>query len=360
MTDARAGAAQEPAGAAAVAASRASIADRRSRASRVIRVSVVLAVLIVLVSAVSLSLGAAAVAPGDILAALVGRADRLTQFVILELRLPRLLAAVLVGGCLGLSGALIQSIARNPLASPDIIGITASASATGAIALVWFGLTGLALSGVVVAGTLVAALVIYLLAWRGGISGYRFVLIGIGFAAIAGAIVSYVLTTAALTDVQQALVWLTGSINSVDPVALTVLAVSAVVLVPCALLLGRPLSALGLGDDTAAAVGVQVERTRLLVVLVAVALAAVAVSVAGPIAFVAFLSAPIARRLVGRGSLALVPSALVGALVLVVSDIVAQFAVPDVAFPVGVVTGVVGAPYLLWLLTRTNRIGRGG
>ncbi len=114
------------------------------------------------------------------------------------------------------------------------------------------------------------------------------------------------------------------------------------------------------GDDTAAAVGVRVERTRLLVVLVAVALAAVAVSVAGPIAFVAFLSAPIARRLVGRGSLALVPSALVGALVLVISDIVAQFAVPDVAFPVGVVTGIVGAPYLLWLLTRTNRIGRGG
>lgn len=341
-------------------AGRASTADRRSRASRVVTVSVVLAVLILLVSAVSLSLGAAAVAPGDILAALVGRADRLTQFVILDLRLPRLLAAVLIGGCLGLSGALIQSIARNPLASPDIIGITASASATGSIALVWFGLTGLALSGVVVAGTLIAALFIYLLAWRGGISGYRFVLIGIGFAAVAGGIVSYVLTTAALTDVQEALVWLTGSINSVDPVALAVLGVSTVVLVPCALLLSRPLAALGLGDDTAAAVGVRVERTRLLVVLVGVALAAVAVSVGGPIAFVAFLAAPIARRLVGHGSLALVPSALVGALVLVVSDIVAQFAVPDVAFPVGVVTGVVGAPYLLWLLTRTNRTGRGG
>ena len=125
-----------------------------------------------------------------------------------------------------------------------------------------------------------------------------------------GGLVSYVLTTSDLRDVQQALVWITGSLNNVDPAALTVLAVSAAVLVPCALLLGRPLAALGLGDDTAAAIGVRTERTRVLIVIVAVALAAVAVAVAGPIAFVAFVAAPIARRLVGRGSLALV---LVGA-----------------------------------------------
>lgn len=352
-----------PAGSAPIAASGAAAAvraDRRARRARELRVALILAALIIVVAAVSLCLGAAAVSPGEILAALVGQADRLTQFVILELRLPRLLAAVLVGGCLGLSGALFQSVARNPLASPDIIGITASASATGAIALVLFGMTGLALSGVVLAGTLVAALIIYLLAWRSGISGYRFVLIGIGFAALCSGLVSYVLTRAKLTDVQQALVWITGSLNSVDTVALMVLGMSAVILVPAALLLGRPLSALGLGDDAAAAIGVRVERTRVLVVFVGVALAAVAVATAGPVAFVALVGAPIARRLIGRGSLALVPSALVGALVLVVSDIVAQFAIPGVSFPVGVVTGIVGAPYLIWLLVRTNRTGLGG
>lgn len=349
------------AGPPSIAASAAvSAADRHRRRGRAFRVAVVLAVLVVLLGAVSLTLGAAGVAPVDVLAALVGRADRITSFVILELRLPRLVAGALVGACLGLSGALIQSVARNPLASPDIIGITASASAAGAIGLVWFGLAGLALSGVVLAGTLVAAFLIYLLAWRGGVSGYRFVLVGIGFAALCTGVVSYVLTRADLRDVQQALVWLTGSLNSVDPVALAVLGAATVVLVPCALLLGRPLAGLGLGDDTAAGIGVHPERTRILVVGVAVALAAFAVAVAGPVAFVAFLSAPIARRLVGRGSLALVSSALVGALVLVASDIVAQFAVPGVIFPVGVVTGIVGAPYLLWLLTRTNRIGRGG
>ncbi len=334
--------------------------DRRRRRGRAARVSVLLAALVFVVSAVSLTFGAAGVAPVDVLAALVGRADPLTSFVILDLRLPRLLAAVLVGACLGLSGALFQSVARNPLASPDIIGITTSASATGAVALVWFGVTGLALSGIVFVGTLVAAVLIYLLAWRNGVSGYRFVLVGIGFAAICAGLVSYVLARADLRDVQQALVWITGSLNSVDDVSLTVLAVSAVVLVPAALLAGRPLTALGLGDDVAAGIGVRPERTRIVSIAVGVALAAVAVSVAGPIAFVALLAAPVARRLVGRGSLVLVPAALVGALVLVVSEVVAQFAVPGVVFPVGVVTGIVGAPSLLWLLTRTNRIGRGG
>lgn len=334
--------------------------DRRHGRRRALRVSLVLAAVLIVVGAVSLTLGAAGVAPADVLAALVGRADRLTSFVILELRLPRLVAGALVGACLGMSGALIQSMARNPLASPDIIGITAAASATGSIALVWFGLTGLALSGIVLAGTLVAAALIYVLAWRRGVSGYRFVLIGIGIAAFCGGIVSYVLTRADLRDVQQALVWLTGSLNSVDPAALAVLAVGTVVLLPCALVVGRPLGALTLGDDLAAGLGVRPERTRLLVVAVAVALAAIAVAVAGPVSFVAFLAAPIARRLLGRGSLALVPSALLGALIVVVSDIAAQFAIPGVSLPVGVVTGIVGAPYLLWLLARTNRIGRGG
>ncbi|WP_374010042.1 FecCD family ABC transporter permease [Leifsonia sp. LS-T14] len=354
---ARTGTAAAPAAAGILAAVH---RDRKHGRARALRVSIVLAALVVVVSAVSLTLGAASVAPVDVLAALIGRADRLTSFVILDLRLPRLLAGTLVGACLGLSGALIQSVARNPLASPDIIGITAAASATGSIALIWFGLTGLALSGIVLAGTLVAAALIYVLAWRNGVSGYRFVLVGIGIAAFCGGVVSYVLTRADITDVQQALVWITGSLNTVDPSALLVLAVGTAVLVPCALLVGRPLGALSLGDDLASGLGVRPERTRLAVVAVAVALAAIAVAVAGPVSFVAFLAAPIARRLLGRGSLALVPSALLGALILVVSDIAAQFAIPGVVLPVGVVTGIVGAPYLLWLLARTNSVGRGG
>ncbi|GAA4848639.1 iron chelate uptake ABC transporter family permease subunit [Luteimicrobium xylanilyticum] len=333
---------------------------RRARRARQVRVGVVLALLVAVACGVSLCLGEAAVAPLDVLRALVGQADVLTRFVIFDLRLPRLETGLLVGACLGVSGGLLQSVVRNPLASPDIVGITQAASAAGVIGIVGFSLGGLALSGLVLVGALAAALLVYALAWRAGLSGYRFVLVGIGVAAVASAIVSYVLTRSAVTDVREALVWLTGSLNGAGGDRLSVLAVAALVLLPLAWVQGPRLAQLELGDDTAAALGVGVERTRGLAVLTAVALAAVAVAAAGPVTFVALVSAPIARRLVASGAPALVCSALVGALVVVVADGVAQFAVPGTIYPVGVVTGIVGAPYLLWLLTRTNRAGRGG
>lgn len=333
---------------------------RRTRRSRQVRVGVVLGVLVVLACAVSLCVGPAHVGPLDVARALVGQADPVARFVIWDLRLPRLVTAVLVGGCLALSGAVFQSVVRNPLASPDLVGITAAASATGAVAIVWFGLTGLALSGVVLAGAVAAAVVIFLLAWRSGMSGYRFVLVGVGVAALGTALTSYVMTRSSITDVRTVLVWLTGSLDQAGGTSLLVLAVSAAVLVPLVLAQSGRLATLELGDDAAAALGVRVELARGLVVLTAVGLAAVAVAAAGPITFVALVSAPIARRLVASGAPALVASALVGALVVVLSDLVAQFAVPGTTFPVGVVTGIVGAPYLLWLLARTNRAGRGG
>jgi iron complex transport system permease protein len=333
---------------------------RRARRSRQVRVGVVLGVLVLVACGISLCLGEAAVAPVDVLRALVGQADELTRFVILDLRLPRLETAVLVGACLGVSGGLLQSVVRNPLASPDVVGITEAASAAGVIGIVWFSLSGVALSGLVLVGALAAALLVYALAWRSGLSGYRFVLVGIGVAAVASAVVSYVLTRSAVTDVREAMVWLTGSLNGAGGDRLSVLAVASLVLLPLAWLQGPRLAQLELGDETAAALGVGVERTRGLAVLTSVALAAVAVAAAGPVTFVALVSAPIARRLVASGAPALVCSALVGALVVVVSDGVAQFAVPGTTYPVGVVTGIVGAPYLLWLLTRTNRAGQGG
>jgi iron complex transport system permease protein len=169
-----------------------------------------------------------------------------------------------------------------------------------------------------------------------------------------------VLTRASITDVREALMWLAGSLDGAGGTELAILAISAAVLLPLAGLQSGRLEVLELGDDAAAALGVRVELARGLAILTAVALAAVAVAAAGPITFVALVAAPISRRLVGTGAPVLVSSALVGALVVVASDMIAQFAVPGVSFPVGVVTGIVGAPYLLWLLTRTNRVGRGG
>ncbi|KOX14254.1 iron ABC transporter [Nocardiopsis sp. NRRL B-16309] len=309
---------------------------------------------------VGVSVGQASVSLPELLDLLTGRADQVTRFVLIELRLPRLLTAVVTGACLGLSGALLQTIVRNPLASPDIVGITHSASAAGVLGVVYLGLSGLALAGFVSLGALAAAMAIYLLAWRHGVAGYRLLLVGIGVAALSTSAVSWVLTQSDIRDAQVALTWITGSLARADWPTLNPLlgcfAVLLAVLVP----LGGRLRSLELGDDSATSLGVPAERSRLWLLLASVGLAASAVAVAGPVAFVALVSAPIARRTVRSGRLALLPAALIGALIMLASDLLAQFTIPDVTLPVGVVTGIVGAPYLLWLLMRTNRSGAGG
>ncbi|WP_370247092.1 FecCD family ABC transporter permease [Nocardioides sp.] len=280
-------------------------------------------------------------------------------FIVRELRLPRALTAVLVGAAFGVSGAIFQGLARNPLASPDIIGITAGSSAAAVFLIVVAQATGTALALGALAGGLLTAVAIYLLAWRRGVASARLILVGIGVSAVLSAVTSYLLTRAEIYEAQQATVWLTGSLNArgwdhVRPVGLALL-----VLVPTALVLTRHLRVLQLGDDTARALGARVEQARLGLVLVAVGLASVATAAAGPVAFVAFVSAPIARRLV-RTPLTIVPAGLVGAVLVVLADLLARRAVAPTELPVGVVTGLVGAPYLIWLLARSHRIGSGG
>lgn len=307
----------------------------------------------------SVSLGEFPVPLLDVPAAMLGYGDPGAVFVVFELRLPRALCAVLVGGAFGLSGSIFQSLARNPLASPDIIGITAGASAIAVMLIVVGQLSGPILSVGALAGALVTAVAIYLLAWRHGVSSYRLVLVGIGCAAILGAVTSYLLTRAEIHDAQRAAVWLAGSLHGrgwehVEPLAWALL-----VLVPATVALVPALRMLQLGDDTAQGLGLRVETFRALLLFVAVALAAVATAAAGPIAFVAFVAAPIARRLV-RSPLTVIPAAMVGAVLLLVADLVAGRIFSPVELPVGIVTGIIGAPYLIWLLARTNRIGSGG
>lgn len=334
--------------------------DLRRRNARRSVVLLVLGAVAVVLAVTALCVGAAGVGPFDVVRSLVGHGTTLTDFVVLQLRLPRVAAAVVVGMCFGMSGAIFQSLLRNPLASPDILGVSASASAAGIVGIVSFGLSGPSLSTVTFAGSLVAALAIYALAWRGGVTGYRFILIGIGIQAMATSAVSYVLTRGDIKDVQQALVWLTGSLNSVTWTAVRTAVVAGGVLAAVALTQSRRLLTLSLDDDTATALGVRPERSRLALLVLAVGLAAVGVATAGPVAFVAFLAPPVARRLRGDGRPALLTSGLVGAVIVQASDLVAQHALPGTLLPAGVVTGLLGGPYLLWLLTRTNRVGRGG
>ncbi|WP_328912145.1 MULTISPECIES: FecCD family ABC transporter permease [unclassified Streptomyces] len=329
----------------------------KARSSAVAAVLVL--VLFVLLCA-SLSVGSFRIPVPDVLRTLAGHGDASTDFIVLKVRMPRAVTGIAAGAAFGLSGAIFQTLIRNPLASPDVIGITAGASAAAVTAIVVFGLSGSSVSVVAVTGAIVTALAIYLLAWRRGVTGYRLVLVGIGVSAALSSVVSFLLTRADIYTAEQALLWLTGSLNGADWTRARTLLLCLAPLLPAAFLAARALPALGLGDDTAKGLGVRVERSRLLLIVTGVCLAAVATAAAGPVAFVAFLAGPVARRLVhGRGP-ALVLSTLTGAVIMLGCDFAGAHLLGPTEFPVGVITGVLGAPGLLWLLARANRVGQGG
>ncbi|WP_053616521.1 iron chelate uptake ABC transporter family permease subunit [Nocardiopsis sp. NRRL B-16309] len=329
---------------------------RVRRTARRTAVLSVLAALIVALFATSLMVGRTFYPPADVVAVILGEQVPGASFTVGTLRLPRAVLAVAAGLCFGLGGVTFQTMLRNPLASPDIIGISSGASAAAAFAIVVFSLGRTQVSVVAIAAGLAVALAVYGLAFRDGVVGTRLILIGIGIAAMLDSITAYVLSRAAEWDLQEALRWLTGSLNGTTWEEAVPVVLALAVLAPVLLSQARNLSALRLGDDTASALGVRVEATRVVVIVVAVGLIAFATAAAGPIAFVAFLAGPIAARVVGPGGSPLVPAALVGALLVLVADLVGQYAL-GIRYPVGVVTGVLGAPYLIYLIIRTNRVG---
>jgi iron complex transport system permease protein len=345
--------------AAVVGTARATIAAARARGRRrhalVIAITVTLAIGLALTA---LSLGAAGVTPDRVLAALVGGGDKVDRFVVLNLRLPRILAALLVGAAFALAGAVFQSTLRNPLASPDILGIAQGASLGAVWAILGLGIGGAAVAGLAFAGAALVAIVIWLAAWRQGLHGIRFVLVGVGMSYVCGSTVAWLLARSDVRQAQTALHWTVGSVGDVRGPELGVLVIGVAVCAVGIAFASRVLRPLALGDDHAAALGVRVNAGRVLLLLLAVALVATATSVAGPIAFVALIAPAVARSLVGGGGAALWSSMAVGALLVLAADVIGQFAFPGFTAPVGIVTGVIGAPYLLWLLARTERTSR--
>jgi ABC-type enterobactin transport system permease subunit len=329
---------------------------------RAVAVPVVAAVLLVLVSAVSLGRGDFPIGIGDVLRTLVGAGDDGQRFVVVQLRAPRIVVGALVGLALGMAGALFQTFSRNPLASPDILGVTEGAS-LGAVAAIVIGgggsTAGAALGSIGVPlaallGALVAGGLLFALAWRSGIDGYRMVLVGIALWAGFTALTDWLLTDAEIHDAASAYVWLTGSLNARTWDQARPLGVTVAVLVPPALLTSRALGALQFGDDTARGLGVRVTGVQGAVVLIAIGLTAAAVAAAGPVAFVALVVPQIAVRLTGGPRPPLLATGLVGALLVVGADLVARTVLPE-ALPVGILTAAIGAPYLLWLLVRGRR-----
>lgn len=331
-------------------------AGRRARVRRARLVTGVLALTVIGLLFVSLMVGKTFYPLGDVLRVLSGQTVPGTSFTVGELRLPRAATALLTGAAFGLAGVTFQSLLRNPLASPDIIGISWGASASAVGAIVVFGLTGPAVSVAALVGALLTVGAVYGLSIAGGFAGTRLILIGIGVAAMLSSLVSYVLAKASQWDVAAALQWLTGSLADASWPQLVPLAAAMAVLLPALVVNSRNLAVLTLGDDSAAGLGTRVDAARLVFILGAVLLLAFATAAAGPISFVAFMSGPIAVRLVGPGSSPLIPSALVGSTLVLAGDLVGQYALGH-RYPVGVVTGVLGAPFLIYLLIRVNRAG---
>ena len=323
-------------------------------------VLVVLAALVVLLALAmaGLLIGDYPLNLGQALRALFGvGGDPLAQFFVRGQRAPRVLAALLVGAALAVSGAIFQSLSDNPLGSPDVIGFTTGSASGALIAIIVIG-AGPAetAAGALLAGGVTAA-VVYLLAWRRGLTGGRLVLVGIGIAAVLQGLNNLLLVRASLTSAQTAAQWLAGSFNATGWPRVLLLGAALVVLLPAAALLARPLGAMVLGDDLAAALGVRVERSRTLLVVVGVALVAVATATAGPIGFIALAAPQIARRLTRSSAVGFGSAAVVGAGLVLASDLVAQRLFAPTQLAVGVVTGVLGGGYLIWLLGSQWRKG---
>ncbi|WP_192900692.1 FecCD family ABC transporter permease [Microbacterium sp. RG1] len=331
-------------------------AGRRRRRRRWIVVTSALAAIAIIVYALSLMLGQTLYSPAEVWAVLTGQRVPGASFTVGELRLPRATTALLTGLCFGMGGVVFQTMLRNPLASPDVIGISSGASAAAVTGIVVLGLGETSVSFLATGAALAAALLIYLLAYKRGGSGARLILIGIGVAAICNSVISYVISRAAEWDLQTAMRWITGNLNDASWAKVLPLAAVMVLVVPALLFLSRDLELLRVGDEAASALGVRVERSRLLLIVAAVCLLAFATAAAGPISFVAFLAGPIAVRILGPVGSPVIPAGLVGAVLVLVSDFIAQYAL-GTRLPVGVVTGVLGAPYLVYLLIRSSRAG---
>ncbi|OSZ57716.1 hypothetical protein OQI_25710 [Streptomyces pharetrae CZA14] len=325
---------------------------------RAVTVVVLLLVAALAASVLLIGTGDFPIAAGDVLKTLLGGGDAGQQFIVNELRLPRVLVGLLVGASLGLGGALFQAISRNPLGSPDILGLGQGATAGALVVIVLFSGSASEVTMGALVGGLVTGLSIYVLAWKRGVHGYRLVLVGIGISAIVTAVNGYLMTKADLVDASRALVWMTGSLSGRDWAQVWPLVALCAVLVPLVLANARGLRMMEMGDDISHALGVRVERVRMLLMVSAVLLTAAATAAAGPVSFVALTAPQLARRLTRSPGPNLLPSLCMGAALLVTADWVSQRLFGADQLPVGVVTGVVGGVYLLWLLVTERRAGR--
>lgn len=322
-------------------------------------VCAVLAVVTLTTAAWALTLGAYPLAPGTVWAVLTGELTGapetgFARTVVVQWRAPRAIAAVVFGAALGASGAVFQSLTRNPLASPDVIGFSAGSYTGALVVIIVLNGTYLQLAAGALAGGMATAALVYLLAWRRGVQGFRLIIVGIALSAVLASCNTWLMLTAELEVALSAATWGAGSLNGTGWAQAVPGSAMVVVLLAGLAVLGPALRQLELGDDAARATGVRAEPVRLAAMTIGVALIATVTAAAGPIAFVALAAPQIARRIARTPGTTIAPAALTGALLLAGADLIAQHLLPT-ALPVGVVTVVVGGCYLVWLIVNEVR-----
>lgn len=330
--------------------------SRQKRKRRFLFTTSILAVISLLLCGTMLMLGNTIYPVSDVVRVLLGEDVKGANFAVGTIRLPRMLAGAFAGFAFGVGGFVFQTMLRNPLANPNVIGITAGSSAAAVFCIVVLQASNTMISIASVIGGLVTVLIIYVLAKGASFSIGRLILIGIGIQAMLNAFISYLMMIANTSDIPAALRWLSGSLNGSKLETTYPLIIAVLVITPFLLYFSKQLSMLELGEQAATSLGVDTNKTRIALIVGAVIILALATATTGPIAFVAFLAGPIAKRLVGASFSNLIPAGLIGVILVLAADLIGQFAF-TVRYPVGVITGIIGAPYLIYLLIRINRKG---
>jgi iron complex transport system permease protein len=332
------------------------IVGRSKRHRRFIIVTSILAIIAFALCCAMLMLGNTIYPVQDVIRVLMGEEVKGASFAVGTIRYPRMIAGVFAGFAFGVSGYVFQTMLRNPLANPNVIGITAGSSSAAVFCIIVLHASNAVVSVASVIGGLATVLVIFLLSKGSSFSIGRLILVGIGIQAMLNAVISYLLLIGQQHDIPTAMRWLSGSLNGSKMESLYPLIITVLIFAPVIITLGKRLDLLELGEQTATSLGINTDKTRLALIISSVLIIALATATTGPIAFVAFLSGPIAKRLVGVGFSNVIPAGLVGIILVLASDLIGQFAFVA-RYPVGVITGILGAPYLIYLLIRMNRKG---
>lgn len=324
-----------------------------------------LLVLILFIFIVSLSTGVLPISMTDIIATFLGTGTPQQELILYQLRLPRMIISLLIGAGLALSGAILQGLSRNSLADPGILGINAGAGLAVVFCIFLFGKSESSLLSspfflpvFAFIGALTIALLIYSFSWKDGIEPERLLLVGLGFNALCGALLIILQLKMDPKDFQQATIWLTGSIWGTQWPYVWTLLPWILILMPITFLKARAMNLLQFSEGIPLVLGLKVESERRLLLCLSAALAGSCVAVGGGIAFVGLLAPHLARRICGANYMSLLPvSALIGAALLLIADMIGKNLLAPVDIPVGIVTSIIGAPYLIYMLLTRKGVG---